>query len=133
MKVHTASYEQEFGDTLESNHSSQICVFSTSSVSNYTSQNAELLMVLTEGKHLSQVALEEVIRGCRSIHGQAVVQFKEEAKQKLEHAGIDPSIISGIRQFDLRDPFESLQSAYLRKKFYIEQFGYMVSIFNSIG
>ena len=98
----------------------------------YTSQNAEFLMVLTEGKRLSQAAIDEVIRGCRSVYGQAVVQYREEAKRKLEEAGIDSSIISDIGQCD---PFESLQSAYLRKKFYKEHFGYMVSkfIYKSVG
>ena len=89
----------------------------------YTERNAEFLMALTEGKHLSQSAIDEVIRGCRNIHDQAVAQYKEEAERKLEEAGIHPSVISNIEQCD---PFENLESAYLRKKYYKEHFGYMV-------
>lgn len=92
----------------------------------YTEKNAEFLMSLTEGKQLSQAAIEEVIEGCRSIHNQAVSQYREKMNQKLLEAGIDPSITSEIEQ---TDPFEGLHSAHLRKKYYKEHFGYVVSVF----
>ena len=52
-----------------------------------------------------------------------MAQFKEGAEQKLAEAGIHTSIISDIAHCD---PFESLESPYLRKKYYKEHFGYMV-------
>ena len=92
----------------------------------YTEQNAEFLMSLTEGKQLSQAAIEKVIEGCRNIHNQALSQYWEKMNQKLLEAGIDPSITSEIEQ---TDPFEGLHSAHLRKKYYKEHFGYVVSMF----
>ena len=92
----------------------------------YTEQNAEFLMSLTEGKQLSQAAIEEVIEGCRRIHNQAVSQYRQKINQKLVEAGIDLSIISEIEQ---TDPFVGLHSAHLRKKYYKKHFGYLVSVF----
>lgn len=91
--------------------------------------NAEFLMKLSEGRQLSQVALGDVIAGCRSICQQTVSQVQESVLSALENAGINYSNHPGLNEAlcSKPDPFEGIDSAYLREKFYQEHFNYLVS------
>lgn len=105
-QTHTNQERHDDMDRNEQDHNDErnICnqssiadrVFQQSLSTDYTSKNAEFLMDLSEGKRLSQVAIDKVISGCKTIYDQAVVLFKEEAEIKLKDAGIDPSIVAGI-------------------------------------
>ena len=92
--------------------------------------NAEFIMKLSEGRQLSQVALGDVIEGCRSICQQTVLRVQESVLSALEDAGINYSNHPGLDEAlcSKLDPFEGMDSAYLREKFYREHFNYLVSI-----
>lgn len=91
-------------------------------------QNAAFLLMLTEGKHLSQVALDDVIKGSRRIAKQAVSKVKEGVLGVLSDVGINVVDIPGLENVlsSSSDPFEKLNTPYLREKFYREHFNYTV-------
>ena len=62
----------------------------------YLKSNAEFFMTLSEGRMLSQVAVDDVIKGCRSICQQALSQVKQDVTRKLVDAQIDCSSITGL-------------------------------------
>ena len=86
------------------------------------------LLMLTEGRQLSQVALNEVIIIYRTISKQTVSQIKEEVLSALNDAGVNSAIIPGLDDsfLPVPDPFEKLDTPYLREKFYWEHFNYQV-------
>lgn len=94
-------------------------------VSERIKKSAEFLLTLSEGRQLSQVALNDVIKGCRSICDRVVSQVKEEAFIALKDAGIDPVTVPQL--FAVPDPFETIDTPHLREKFYKEHFNYIVS------
>ena len=97
-------------------------------VSDQCMQNAVFLLTLTEGRQLSQVALNEVIKICRTISKQTISQIKEGVLSALNDAGVNSAIIPGLDDsfLSVPDPFEKLDTPYLREKFYREHFNYQV-------
>ena len=89
---------------------------------------AEFLLMLTEGKQLSQAALEAVIKGCRRICEESVSQVKKEVLSVLSNSGLNSGDIPGLStSFSaFSDPFEKLGTAYMLEKFYKEYFNYKV-------
>ena len=83
-------------------------------------------MMLSEGRQLSQQAIADVISGCRIICRQTVRIALESTVNKLTDAGI--SVPTNLDVFlDFPDPFEGIDSAYLREKFYSLHMNYVVS------
>ncbi len=97
----------------------------------YLKENAEFIMRLSEGRQLSQVAITDVIKGCRSVCQQAVLQVREGVLSTLADAELDSSSIAGldVALSSIADPFEGIDSAYLREKYYKKHFNYLVSVF----
>ena len=93
--------------------------------------NAEFLMKLTERRQLSQVALGDVITGCRGICQKYVADIQQGIVSTLKEAGINPHEIMGLAEIllPLPDPFEGIDSAHLRETFYTKPFQYVVSPF----
>ena len=91
-------------------------------------ENAEFLLMLTEGKQVSQVALDAIVKGCRQICKQTVSQTKERVLSVLNQAGVNVTDILGLEETLCcpQDPFESIDTPYLREKFYKKHFNYMV-------
>ena len=92
--------------------------------------NADFLMTLSEGRQLSQQALSDVIGGCRKICQQTVRRVMERTSKALADVGIDISAIPGLPDtfLTLPDPFEGIDSPYLRERYYSEHMNYMVSV-----
>ena len=97
---------------------------------NITARNAEFLLMLTEGKQLSQVALDEVIKGCQRICNETLCRVKVEALSALTNAGINSADIPGFDTSfsSFPDPFDKLGTPFMREKFYRERFKYQVRI-----
>ena len=97
-------------------------------VSDQRTQNAQFLLTLTEGRQLSQVALNEVIEICRTISKQTVSQIKEGVLSALNDAGVNSALVPGLDDsfLSVPDAFEKLDTPYLREKFYREHFNYQV-------
>ena len=93
-------------------------------------ENAEFLLMFTEGKQVSQVALDEIVKGCRNICEQTVSRTKERVLCVLNQAGVNVADIPGLEESlsYSSDPFESIDTAYLREKFYKTHFNFMVRL-----
>lgn len=90
--------------------------------------NAKFLLKLTEGRRLTQVALSDVIQGCRDICARTAIQVKQNITASLTESGMDSSVIDD-KQISMlyEDPFDGLTTPYIRHKFIEEHFNYVVS------
>ena len=97
---------------------------------NYTDNHAKMLLELSEGRKLSEVAIQDVITGCRSVCTQLQSQMKDVIYEKLSEHDVDSTIIDDVMEAmtsSYQDPFMKLSSSYLREKYYKEHFPYLVS------
>ena len=96
--------------------------------------NAEFLMTLSEGRQLSQQAISDVIVGCRKICQQTVCTVIERSVRAIMDADIDVSTTPGLENalLTVPDPFEGIDTPYLREKFYLEHMNYVVRKYNNI-
>ena len=96
-----------------------------------TESNAKMLLELSEGRKLSEVAIQDVISGCRNVCTQIQSQIKGTIFQKLSEHDVDSLIIDDVLESitdSYQDPFVKLSSSYLREKYYKEHFPYLVSV-----
>ena len=97
-----------------------------------TEKNAKLLLELSEGRKLSEIAIQD-ITGCRNVCIQVQSQTKDTIIRKLNEHEIDSTVIEDVLEAisdDYQHPFLKLSSSYLREKYYKENFPYLVSCFN---
>ena len=78
---------------------------------------------------MSQVAIDEMIEGCRQSVYQRSLQIKSQVWETLSASGIDPDAIDGLVSIfdDSFDPFYGMESQYKHEKFFREEFGLLVS------
>ena len=91
--------------------------------------NAKLLLELSEGRKPSEVAIQDVISGCRNACTQIRSQMTDAVLQKLGEHGVDSAVIDDVMEAmsdSYQDPFMKLSSPYLREKYYKEHFPYLV-------
>ena len=88
---------------------------------------AKMLLQLREGHQVSQVAISEVVAGCRLLCSQALDNFKRDitiASQANDGEGEDLSIILN-RDYD---PFRNIDTNYRFEKFCIDHLGCLVNL-----
>ena len=92
--------------------------------------NAMFLLKLLEKRNVSQVAIGDVIDGCRDLCSQTVAKVKEGVQQSLTEAGVNYNEIEGLGSSltTIPDPFEGIHSIHLLEKFCMEHFDFMVRI-----
>ena len=83
---------------------------------------------LREGHLISQVAVADVIAGCKSLCKKSVEKLRYGVKEKLLQAGIDPETIDGLDDvlFEDPDPFHEVNTSYQFEKFCADHFNYLV-------
>ena len=83
---------------------------------------AKFLLRLREGRQLSQVAVSEVMDGCKALCKQTVDKFKERIEVYLASAGIGLEDIPGVQDICAEDPdpFKGIETNYLYETFCIE-------------
>lgn len=104
-------------------HSDHNCETSTES-------NAKLLLKLSEGRKLSEVAIQDVITGCTNVCTAMQSELKDTVLQKLTEHQVDAAVTADVIQAisdTCQNPFAGLSSSYLREKYYKEHFNYIVS------
>ena len=86
------------------------------------------LLHLREERLLTQVAINDVLAGCRELFNHTVCRLQAGVSQKLALSGIDMNDISGLDQVfsDVSDPFAGLETAYLQSKFVSQELGCIV-------
>lgn len=92
--------------------------------------SALFLLKLKEQRRISQVAIDDVVGGCKSLFSQTVVRVQAGVKAKLAESGIDPSSIHGLDTVfeDVTNPFDGLETNHLQEKFFRDTFGLVVSL-----
>ena len=91
--------------------------------------SALFILKLKEKKHLTQVAIDEIVEGSCALFQQSVQRVQAGVNEKLAHAGIDPSSVEGLQDVftELSDPYKELDSGYLQEKYFREELGMIVS------
>ena len=90
---------------------------------------AQFLLHLREGRQVSQVALMDVIAGCRQLCNQTIYYLKTEIDQCLSDTPNEA--IRRILERDY-DPFCEIDTNYLFQKYCVEEYGCVVSYRHSI-
>ena len=87
---------------------------------------AKMLLQLREGHQASQVALTEVISGCRLLCSQALNSLKEDIATVLQTSDPERENLAVVLNKKY-DPFESIDTNYLFEKYCADHLGYLVS------
>ena len=91
--------------------------------------SAEFLLKLMEGRRLTNIAISNVIDGCRTLCSLGAEHIANTTKVGLLNSGIDSSIVEGLdfTSGGFPDPFAGLGTSYLQEKYFKENFPYVVS------
>lgn len=84
---------------------------------------------MKEQRRLSQVAIDDLVEGSRSIFSHMLVRLEAGVKAHLAEAGVDTDLIGleGVFQ-KIADPFLGLETPYLQEKYFRESLGLIVSL-----
>ena len=131
---------EEYDDSLEKNDSLLSTLIpgcddsnhsqfpgTSASVMNATMVAAKLLLRLREGHQVSQVAISEVISGCRLLCNQALDNLKGDVVKALKTSGDEEKQLSLVLNANY-DPFENIDTNYLFEKFCVDHLGCLVSL-----
>ena len=93
--------------------------------------SALFLLKLKEQRRISQVAVDEIVYGCKSLFCRTIVRVQAGVRAKLAESGVDPSTIDGLDSAfeDVSNPFESLETSYLQEKYFRDTLGLVVSVY----
>ena len=88
------------------------------------------LLQMKEERLLTQVAINDVVVGCKEVFEHTVGRLRAGVNQKLAQSGIDPSDIDGLESIfhERSNPFAGLETAYLQEKFMSQELGCIVSL-----
>ena len=91
--------------------------------------SALLRLKLKERCRVSQVAIDEVIAGFRSLLPQSIQHIQAGVKAKIAEYGLDAASIDGLTDGfkNIYDPFDTLNTSYHQEKFFREKLGLIVS------
>lgn len=84
---------------------------------------------MKETRQISQVAIDDIIEGCRELVFRRSQEIKSLVWSTLSESGIDPDGVSGLESVfdDEFDPFNGIETQYKQEKFFREEFGLLVS------
>ena len=90
---------------------------------------AKFLLCLREGHQISQVAIQDIVSGTRTMCHSSVEKVKEDVKKALSNACVSCESIPGLQDVLDKDydNFEGIDTNYLYEKFCLEHFGIVVS------
>ena len=86
---------------------------------------ANLILQLREGHQVSQVAISEVVSGCRSLCNEVVNELKSDVIATLSTNGPVQEDIALVLNKDF-DPFKNIDTNYLFEKFCMDHLGCLV-------
>lgn len=96
--------------------------------------SALFLLKLKEQRRMSQVAIDDIVDGCKSLFCQTIFRVQAGVSAKLADSGVDPSTIHGLDGVfeDVTNPFEGLETTYLQEKYFRNTLGLVVSVYNTL-
>lgn len=93
---------------------------------------AMFLLKLKQERRLSQMAIDGLISDITTLLEEELSSLKKEVIQCLEGGHVSAELINNINKTLSKristPPFEGLQSAYLQKKYYLENFNLVVCV-----
>ena len=88
--------------------------------------SALFLMKLKETRQLSQVAIDDVVEGSRTVFLHTIQRLHSGTRAKLAALGLDDTLLDSVFT-DIPDPFEGLETRHMQEKCFKEDFGLVVS------
>lgn len=88
------------------------------------------MLKLKEQRRISQVALDDVVEGCKNLCTQVLECAESRVRATLSESGINPDDIQELsrifKEFPL--PFQGMETFHLQEKYFRENLGLIVSI-----
>ena len=88
--------------------------------------SALFLLKLKETRHLTQVAINDIVEGARQIFHQTASRIHAGINEKLAAEGVATDVTTVFT--NLVDPFSGLETQYLQEKYFVEELSLIVSI-----
>ena len=90
---------------------------------------ALFILKMKEHRRTSQVAIDDIVEGCRGLFAQPVSRVHAGVRAKLATVGVDPDEIEGLNDVfeNLADPFDGLETCYKQEKYFLDNLGLIVS------
>ena len=84
---------------------------------------------MKEQRRVSQVAIDDIVEGSRSLFCQTLDRLQAGVKSQLAEVGVDPGSVGLEGVFkDIVDPFHGLETCHLQEKYFHESLNLIVSI-----
>lgn len=92
--------------------------------------SALFLLKLKEQRRTSQVAIDNIVEGCKGLFTQTIDRVQAGVRAKLAELGLDPDAIEGLDDIfkNVTDPFEGIETCHLQEKYFRETLGLIVSL-----
>ena len=90
---------------------------------------ALFILKMKEQRRTSQVAIDDMVEGCRGLFAQAVSRVRAGVRATLATAGIEPDEIEGLKDVfeEMVDPFNGLETCHKQEKYFRDSLGLIVS------
>ena len=91
--------------------------------------SALFLLKLKELHRTSQLAIDDIVHGCKGLFSHTLNRVQAGVRAKLAESGLDPTSINGLTEVfsDVIDPFDGIETCYLQEKFFRQKLGLIVS------
>ena len=91
--------------------------------------SALFLLKMKEQRKTSQVAIDDIVEGSRSLFCQTLTRLRAGVNAQLAEVGVDPDSVGLEKIFkNIVDPFNGLETCYLQEKYFRESLYLIVSI-----
>jgi len=89
------------------------------------------LLKLKEHRHLTQVAINDIIEDCQGISTHTRDYLLATMRVKMAEVGLDEEKTTEIEAFlnTVAQPFDGIETFYKQEKYFAEEFGYVVSLY----
>lgn len=84
---------------------------------------------MKEQRRISQVAIDDIVDGCRSLFSQTIARVQAGVNAKLAESGVDLDSIYVLDGafWDVTNPFHGLETCHLQEKYFRDTLGLIVS------
>ena len=97
------------------------------SIENQRRSGALFILKMKEHRRTSQLAIDDIVEGCRGLFAQAVSRVHAGVRAKLATEGIEIEGLDDIFE-NLADPFDGLETCYKQEKYFLDNLGLIVSV-----
>lgn len=90
--------------------------------------SAIFVLKMKEKHHLTQIAINDIVEGSRSLFQKSVKMLKAGVEEKLCNAGVETNSVEGLQEqfLELTDPYNGLETEYFQEKYFRDELGLIV-------